>query len=151
LSEEIILNGYRVKFFDTAGLRTDTSDEIEKEGISRSSKEIEKADLVLWLGSTLEKHSDSELDILQLVPKNKRWLIWNKVDQEKAPQQFGDFFEKQFEISAKTGLGVASLLEQINDLLKSSQNEDFGGGISNDRQKELIEQVIRMLCAIDFV
>lgn len=147
LSEEIILNGFRVKFFDTAGLRSETTDEIEKEGITRSNKEIEKADLVLWLGSTLENHSDSELEVLQLVPKNKRWLVWNKVDLAKASDQFHDFFGKRFEVSAKTGLGVASLLDQINDLLKSSQNEDFGGGISNDRQKELIEQVIRCFAA----
>lgn len=142
LSEEIILNGYRVKFFDTAGLRSETKDEIEKEGIARSGKEIEKADLVLWLGSTQEKHSDSELKILQNVEKNRRWLIWNKVDLENAPNMFEDFFEKSFMISAKTGVGVASLLENINDLLKSNESEDFGGGISNDRQKELIEQMI---------
>ena len=145
LSEEIILNGYRVKFFDTAGLRSDTSDEIEKEGITRSSKEIEKADLVLWLGSTLEKHTDSELEVLRNVEKSRRWLVWNKVDLEKAPNLFEDFFEKVFKISAKTGLEVASLLNNINDLLKSSQNEDFGGGISNDRQKELIEEMIHAL------
>jgi tRNA modification GTPase len=145
LSEEIILNGYRVKFFDTAGLRSETSDEIEKEGITRSSKEIEKADLVLWLGSTLEKHSEDELDVLKSVEKKKRWLVWNKVDLNKAPNMFDGFFEKTFKISAKTGLEVASLLENINDLLKSSQNEDFGGGISNDRQKELIEEMIQAL------
>ncbi|MEZ4846122.1 MAG: tRNA uridine-5-carboxymethylaminomethyl(34) synthesis GTPase MnmE [Bdellovibrionota bacterium] len=145
LSEEIILNGYRVKFFDTAGLRSDTSDEIEKEGITRSSQEIEKADLVLWLGSTLEKHSETELEVLRNVEKSRRWLVWNKVDLEKAPKQFDGFFEKTFKISAKTGLEVASLLENINDLLKSSQNEDFGGGISNDRQKELIEEMIQAL------
>lgn len=142
LSEEIILDGYRVKFFDTAGLRADTKDVIEKEGITRSTQEIEKADLVWWIGSALENHSEGELESLKNSTKENCWLIWNKIDQAQPKNHFSDHFEKTFLVSAKTGEGVSELLSQIKQKLHSFQNADFGGGISNDRQKELLEQTL---------
>lgn len=145
LSEEIILDGYRVKFFDTAGLRSSTTDEIEKEGITRSAQEIAKADLVLWLGSTTETLDTFDWKAIENVPTQKRWLVWNKIDLQKPSTNLPQTFGEKFEVSAKTGEGVLSLLAKIKDLLKSTQSEDFGGGISNDRQKELIETVIQSL------
>ena len=139
LSEEITLDGYRVKFFDTAGLRKDTTDVIEKEGIARSSQEISKADLVWWIGSTLENHSKDELDTLINLPKENKWLIWNKTDVAQPKENFSNHFEKTFLISAKSGHGVEKLFFAIREALHKINNADFGGGISNDRQKELLE------------
>lgn len=152
LSEEIILDGYRVKFFDTAGLRKDTIDAIEKEGIARSSQEIEKADLVWWIGSTLENHSKEELESLKNSTKENSWLIWNKTDAQQPKENFSDQFEKTFLISAKEGTGIESLLSAIRERLQTSNAADFGGGISNDRQKELLEQsLVHFSTAIEMI
>ncbi len=142
LSEEIILDGYRVKFFDTAGLRSETTDEIEKEGITRSAQEISKADLVLWMGSADDTHDENELAPLQHVERERCWLVWNKVDLKKPSQNFDGKFQHTFHVSATAGTGIDDLLWKIKYQIKSLQSEDFGGGISNDRQKELIEQII---------
>jgi tRNA modification GTPase len=142
LSEEIILDGYRVKFFDTAGLRSETKDEIEKEGIARSSHEISKADLVLWMGSADDTHNENELAPLQSVERERCWLVWNKIDLKIPTQNFDGKFQHTFHVSATAGVGIDDLLWKIKHQLKTIQSEDFGGGISNDRQKELIEQLI---------
>ncbi len=50
LSRSVGLGGVPFTFTDTAGLRSVTEDEIEQIGIQRARGEIERADLVLWLG-----------------------------------------------------------------------------------------------------
>ncbi|MBS7669830.1 tRNA uridine-5-carboxymethylaminomethyl(34) synthesis GTPase MnmE [Croceicoccus gelatinilyticus] len=50
LSRSVGLGGVPFTFTDTAGLRSATDDEIEQIGIERARGEIERADLVLWLG-----------------------------------------------------------------------------------------------------
>lgn len=141
LSEEVILGGHRVKFFDTAGLHPETIDPIEKEGMSRSVQQIENADLVLWIGSTVEKYESSELLILKNVSKDKCWLIWNKCDLQPPTQTLDFLFGNEFLISSKTGSGIHLLLEAVQTLLHKNHIEEFGGGISNDRQKELMSQL----------
>ncbi len=142
LSEEIILDGYRVKFFDTAGLRSETHDEIEKEGISRSAQEIKKADLILWMGSATDEHHDVELLPIKDVDEDRCWLVWNKVDVKQPNRTFDRKFQHTFHISAIVGMGIDDLLSEIKHRLKTLPMDDFGGEISNDRQKELLEQTL---------
>ena len=49
IEEEIRIGSHLVKIIDTAGIRKKASDEIEKIGIERSKKTIEKADIILAL------------------------------------------------------------------------------------------------------
>jgi len=51
LARSVALGGIPFLFVDMAGLRAEGSDEIEAIGIARAHSEIERADLVLWLGS----------------------------------------------------------------------------------------------------
>jgi tRNA modification GTPase len=50
LTRPVALGGIPFLFVDMAGLRDDGADEIEAVGIARAQAEIERADLVLWLG-----------------------------------------------------------------------------------------------------
>lgn len=50
LHRPIAIAGVPFLFADTAGLRSDTEDEVERIGIARAGEEIERADLILWLG-----------------------------------------------------------------------------------------------------
>lgn len=143
LSEEIILDGYRVKLLDTAGLRAEFSDEIEKEGIARSGSEIAKADLVIWIGSTIEKYHESDFDVFEHVPRNKRWLVWNKCDLQQPEQTFHTFSEKQFLVSAQTHQNIDVIVDELKKILQENAQTDMGGGISNDRQRELLVRVVR--------
>ncbi|MCB5425371.1 tRNA uridine-5-carboxymethylaminomethyl(34) synthesis GTPase MnmE [Altererythrobacter sp. CC-YST694] len=50
LIHPVALDGLPFCFIDTAGLREEGAEEIEAIGIARAQAELEKADLVLWLG-----------------------------------------------------------------------------------------------------
>lgn len=50
LTRAVAISGIPFLFADTAGLREDTSDAIEAIGIERAHGEVDRADLVLWLG-----------------------------------------------------------------------------------------------------
>ena len=51
LTHSVAISGIPFAFADTAGLRETTQDGIEALGIDRARRELERADLVLWLGS----------------------------------------------------------------------------------------------------
>ncbi len=50
LTRPVALAGIPFLFIDTAGLRDDTQDSIEAEGVARARGALSEADLVLWLG-----------------------------------------------------------------------------------------------------
>ncbi|WP_066558060.1 tRNA uridine-5-carboxymethylaminomethyl(34) synthesis GTPase MnmE [Croceicoccus bisphenolivorans] len=50
LSRPVAISGVPFVFTDTAGIRDETDDVIERIGIDRAKAELERADLILWLG-----------------------------------------------------------------------------------------------------
>lgn len=51
LTRPVALGGVPFLFLDTAGLRDETGDAIEQIGVERARGELDRADLVLWLGA----------------------------------------------------------------------------------------------------
>ncbi len=51
LERSVALSGVPFTFVDTAGLRDNAIDAVENEGIGRARSALDRADLVLWLGS----------------------------------------------------------------------------------------------------
>lgn len=147
ISEEIVLDRYRVKLLDTAGLRKEFSDEIEKEGMARSGNEISKADLVVWVGSTTETYMANDFEIFENIAREKRWIVWNKCDVQQPQESFNTLPEKLFFVSAKTNDGIDELTLELKKILQENSKDDLGGGISNDRQRELLVSMIRC-CSI---
>lgn len=88
--------GYPVRFVDTAGLRTTTSDQVEQQGILKAKHSIEQADLILLIAdasrlkneelnqTTLDKFTKlylEELDLDDEILSGKRLqLVVNKTD-----------------------------------------------------------------------
>ena len=50
IERSVAIDGVPFTFVDTAGLRNQSSDAIEAVGIDRAKQQLERADLVLWLG-----------------------------------------------------------------------------------------------------
>ena len=78
----ITLNGFLINFIDTAGIR-ETEDIVEKIGVEKSKKEIEKADIVIIVLNNNEKLSNYEQELIESVAENKRIIFINKSDLEK--------------------------------------------------------------------
>ncbi|MBX7541519.1 tRNA uridine-5-carboxymethylaminomethyl(34) synthesis GTPase MnmE [Qipengyuania sphaerica] len=85
------ISGVPFVLVDTAGLREDGAGEIEKIGIGKARGEIEKADIVLWLGLEGQGPAGS-------------WEIASRCDLEGQGKSSPDHV-----VSAVTGAGVAEL------------------------------------------
>jgi tRNA modification GTPase len=107
LSEELLIEGMPFRLLDTAGIR-ETEEVIEKEGILRSKKAAEKADLVLILLDLSREITKEELELIDAYPD--AILVWNKKDlPHKKPSINGIF------ISAKEKIDVDHLKKMIKE------------------------------------
>ena len=77
IEEVISLRGYPLRLVDTAGIR-ESDDEIEREGMVRTRRQVERADLVLHIADASEAISDFRLQIADW--EKKALLILNKAD-----------------------------------------------------------------------
>lgn len=79
------IEGVPLHVIDTAGLR-DTADEVERIGIERSWREIERADLAVLLVDAQHGISDAERTILARLPAAlPRLFVFNKIDLAGLP------------------------------------------------------------------
>lgn len=115
----LALGGIPFLFADTAGLR-DSDDAIEAIGIERASAAIERADVLLWLGSPTAAPLHPRL--VQLHPK---------------ADVAGAAPAGSLAVSAVTGEGLAQLLEQIAGLGRSLLPPE-GAVALNRRQAEAL-------------
>ena len=129
LEESLMIKGVLFKVTDTAGIR-ESSDPIEAEGIRRSVRAMEHADILLLVREALTPTGKSiELEALQ---KHQRVLtVWNKIDLKGVTRETKGArgtAEKEIWISAKTGDGVHELSELLVSLIGTEKSE-VGGGV----------------------
>ena len=93
------LDGVPILLIDTAGLRA-SDDVVEAIGVRRAKGQLERADLILWLGEAGE------------APKHPRLLLVHA--QADRPERSGAP-EGAFAVSAVTGQGVADLARMIGE------------------------------------
>jgi tRNA modification GTPase len=143
LREEVHRLGRRIHFIDTAGLRENTEDLIEKEGMTRARHEVLQADKVCLLVSHGEPSTPYMQELFEQVPVERRWIIATKADltpmDEKAIKWPRERF---FSVSNSTGKGFSEFWTALDDYLEAMPMQAWGGGISNDRQKERLLQVV---------
>ncbi|WP_110480408.1 tRNA uridine-5-carboxymethylaminomethyl(34) synthesis GTPase MnmE [Candidatus Karelsulcia muelleri] len=116
IEENLIINGIKFRFIDTAGINNKTKDYIEKLGIKKTYKNIKKSDLILYVFDCLnEEIIIKNLKSLQeKYPKKKIFILINKYDLIKKKINLRNSQDKDiFHISAKYGYGIKNLLDEI--------------------------------------
>jgi tRNA modification GTPase len=129
------LGGLPVTFVDTAGLR-ETIDPVEHAGIVRTQAHMEKADLVLWL-----EPPDTELTTAQPAESSPMIRVRTKADLER-PISGSD--PEAVAISAKTGLGVETLIERVREQVEAG----LGAGdalITRERHRVALDETAASL------
>ncbi|GJD61305.1 tRNA uridine-5-carboxymethylaminomethyl(34) synthesis GTPase MnmE [Methylobacterium frigidaeris] len=118
------LGGLPVLLVDTAGLR-DSTDAIEAEGVARSRRRIDQADLVVWLREP-DGETPPPLSVPTLFVATKGDLSDSVADGEMT-------------ISARTGAGLDRLLIEIERAAESSlgQGEAL---VTRERQRIALER-----------
>ena len=137
LVRPVAIGGVPFSFVDTAGLREDGGDEVETIGIGRARAELERADLVLWLGPEGEGPEraweiDAQIDrrdhVAKVAPRNsvsartgagiddlKRWLVAEAMRaMPKAGEAALDARQRGLLADAAAALGHA---QGLSDLL----------------------------------
>ncbi|MEB8431361.1 tRNA uridine-5-carboxymethylaminomethyl(34) synthesis GTPase MnmE [Cocleimonas sp. KMM 6892] len=135
LHESINLDGMPLHLVDTAGLR-DSEDPVEKIGIERAWKAVEKADIaLLLLGDThLSTKSD---EIVKKLPQSLPLIVvQNKIDlNAKDTGKEKDIIN----ISAKYNLGIDILKEELKQRM-GYQNNNEGIFIARRRHLQALER-----------
>ena len=94
----LAIDGLPLLLVDTAGLR-ESADLVEQLGVARAEQELERADVLLWLGPPAEAP-----------PHPRLLLIHAKADLAPAPDP------RQLAVSALTGDGLDRLTREIADV-----------------------------------
>lgn len=108
------VQGVPLHVIDTAGLR-DTEDPIEKLGIERTWREIDRADVVVLLVDARTGVGDAERAILARLPDRLvRLTVYNKIDLTPYPSERRDEVDGvAIALSAKSGDGMDLLRQEL--------------------------------------
>ena len=150
IEEFITINGIPLKIIDTAGIRTNVSDEIEEIGVKKALKIAEEADLVLTIIDNTKKMEKEDREILNIIKNKNAIILLNKIDLKDSKIEDNDELintnKKIIKISAKNGEGIEELYEEIE---KMFQINDLDAGketiITNIRHKNQIDNAIKSI------
>lgn len=157
IEEFINVNGIPLLLIDTAGIRQ-TDDVVEKIGVERSRQSIKEADLVILMLDGSGILDDEDREVLSATRGKKRIILINKTDlgkskyTESVKAKAGD--SPVLEVSAKTGLGLDVLTEQIRDMYNLGEIAVGNGAVvTNMRHKSALADaeaaLARVVEAID--
>ena len=126
LRSTIQIEGIPLHIIDTAGLR-ETEDEVERIGIERTWKEIERADVVLLLVDARTGVSEADREILARLPERlKQITLYNKIDlADRQPERHDEAESVAISLSARSGEGIELLRQELLTIAGWHQAEDI--------------------------
>lgn len=138
------LDGIPVRLFDTAGLR-ETDDPVEGEGVLRSRTLAGEADILLYLVDSTIGLDDDDRKFLSSPTLPPAVLVWNKCDKGNSlpvPSggTAGGNWKLAVSVSAKTGLGMGTLIAGAKGLLSGGSTDGHSSGspeaaLGSERQR----------------
>jgi tRNA modification GTPase len=136
LTERISLGGVVAELSDTAG-RRDTCDPIEKLGVERAQRAAERADVVLIVLDAAEALDAGDAELVKNADR-RAVICLHKSDltpvltAQGLKEMTG---AKILEISARTGEGIAALIDELTR--RVAPDEEGGGVLTAQRHIEL--------------
>ena len=141
VEETLEMNGQKVILTDTAGIREHAVDVAEQEGMRRSVRAMENADVIVWVTDASRPLEEMESALWQQIKaQHKRTLIVrNKTDRSTEANTLPADAKglPTLEISCKTGQGIDDLKNALTHNLQEAQTAD-GLLISNLRHYEAL-------------
>lgn len=149
IQENIEIGGVLVKMSDTAGI-IDTVDRVEKEGIRRSIKTLEDADVVIFMLDSSEELTDRDKGIYDTIKEKPHVVLLNKSDLERKMEtsSVGRIFDKDkvIEFSVKKKTGLEQLENKLADLILGPSGQIFPDTmITGIRHKELLSKAQKII------
>lgn len=141
LQEALWLDGMNFSLIDTAGIHA-SSDQIEQEGIKRSKKELEDADIILALFDASKGITKEDKKVLEMTNPDKTIYIINKIDIAEPPKEFPYPFVA---LSAKENVAIDKLTSAIDKFLCEKPVEKNDLIITSRRHKNHLDKAIQYL------
>ena len=148
LEEQINLGGISLNIIDTAGIRN-TSDVVEKIGVSKAKEYVAKADLTIYVIDSSTELDENDFDIMELLDEQHSIVLLNKSDltpvttEETVKKHLN---AKVISISAKNHTGIQELEDTIKEMFfhgEVSLNDEVY--ITNVRQKTSLQEALDSL------
>lgn len=153
IDETIEHNGYKITFIDTAGIRRRSKIVgIEKFALTRTTEMLEKANLVLLMIDATAGVTELDERVAGLIEKHKlaclivinKWDIHEEKTYEEMVEEIRDelkflHYAPLITISAKTGLRVNKILDQVTEIYKR-YTQRIPTSVLNDTIREAIRR-----------
>ncbi len=140
VSFKIDVGGYLVNILDTAGIRFDSEDEIEKEGVEMALDAAKSADIRIFVCEKGEFDSKIKQDLHQ----EGDILVCSKFD---ICEDFSD--ESFIKISTKNAFGLDVLMLQIKEKIEKKLNIMDENFAISDRHKAILKKACEVISLID--
>ncbi len=141
VEETLELNGQKVILTDTAGIRKHALDIAEQEGMRRSVRAMQQADVIVWVTDGSLMLSPEELTLWQQIKRQgkRTVLVRNKTDKTSVPLDLPADLQAVpvLNVSCKTGDGLEPLKEFLTRP-QAAVNTPQGLLISNLRHYEAL-------------
>ncbi len=155
VEETVNLNGCILRLSDTAGMR-ETGDLVEKIGVDRSRKKLERAAVIFAVFDLSRELSDEDTELIEMCKGKTVIPIINKTDLDcKADiSVIENNLGKCVAISAKDGDGYDELCDTVATLIGTKDFDTSAAMLVNERQRICCENASQSLKealdAIDF-
>lgn len=152
IEETINIRGIPIRIVDTAGIGR-TKDLLGREGVRRSKKYLELADIVLLMLDASSEIQATDREIIKLIGNKKKIIVVNKIDLKKKIniKDVRRLFKREMivEISIKTKKNIKRLEKSVSDTVwKGKFNQAEGAIVSNARHKELLDRALENMLSV---
>lgn len=155
VEETVNLDGCILRLSDTAGMR-ETGDIVEKIGVDRSRKKLERAAVIFAVFDLSRELSAEDLELIEMCKGRTVIPIINKTDLDRKADisVIENSLGKCVAISAKDGDGYEELCDTVATLIGTKDFDTSAAMLANERQRLCCENAVASLNealeAIDF-
>lgn len=161
IEEVIHLKGTAFRFVDTAGLR-ETTDVIEKIGVTKAKEKIASAKVLLYL---YDEHDSTTEEVVDFVKEFHREdlkivLVHNKVDLTNDEtlnefdatlnlELFPDYCDELLRISAKDQTGIEAVKTVLIDYVENLKDQESNVIITNQRHFNALQKSLQSVLQVE--
>lgn len=144
LEETVRIGNVTLRLADTAGIRTDTDDEIERIGVERAKERFERASLVLAVLDGSEELSDDDRALLEMCGGKRCIAVINKSDlgQKLNEEEIKKYTASVVGISAKEYGNIDELKSAVENAVGTAGFDPALPLITTERQRDCVKKAL---------
>lgn len=145
LEETVRVGNITLRLADTAGIRENTDDEIEKIGVERAKERFDRASLVLMVLDAQNELSDDDKELLSMCQRKNCIVVVNKTDGDikLSMSELRTLTDNAIvEISAKNSLGLETLTNAIEETVGTAGFDPSAPLITTERQRSCVVKAV---------